>query len=376
MGQRPTDSLKEFHKSFSFSDISVIGGKSFMGQNKAMESNASVSQSQRSEKTSRSKSSSDRHKSSKGGHERHKSSNDKPKSASETPKSSDDKHKSSSERSKSSNDRQKSSYSERPKSSSEFRDRNKHSKHNHSDRQSSKPDKSSSTVEDLSKYWRKFPKIENRSWKPSKFGENLNNYGLRNGEIPFSFLSFNILSDKLMADHPELYRDKKRDLLDWDKRFGRLADIIKKLEPDVIAFQEVEAVEYDSNMMGRLEELGTDALNLITLERGKKISLIRLGYGGVYKKRTGEEKVDGCATFYKLEKFELDSKVEVEYKKEDAACLDRDNIGLIVKLKPKAAKGGNQRLIVANTHLLFNPRRVDVRLAQIVVLLAELHKVM
>lgn len=57
------------------------------------------------------------------------------------------------------------------------------------------------------------------------------------------------------------------------------------------------------------------------------------------------------------------------------SVLDRDNVGLIVKLKPKSASlAADKQLIVANTHLLFNPRRGDVKLAQLMVLLAELDK--
>lgn len=61
--------------------------------------------------------------------------------------------------------------------------------------------------------------------------------------------------------------------------------------------------------------------------------------------------------------------------KSGGAVLDRDNVGLIVKLKPKTMSlATDKHLIVANTHLLFNPRRGDVKLAQLMVLLAELDK--
>jgi protein angel len=108
----------------------------------------------------------------------------------------------------------------------------------------------------------------------------------------------------------------------------------------------------------------------------------------VYKKRT-HEKVDGCATFFNEKKFAVDIVVPVEYFNSEVRVLDRDNVGLVVLLKPLLhyiyARPKNRppckqetvetRLCVANTHLLFNPRRGDVKLAQLCILLAEIDKV-
>lgn len=99
------------------------------------------------------------------------------------------------------------------------------------------------------------------------------------------------------------------------------------------------------------------------------------GYQGVYVKRTGD-KLDGCATFYKTEKFTLEESVPIEYFKSNCSLLDRDNVGLIVKLRPnKHPYLPEDSLCIANTHLLFNPRRGDVKLAQVMCLLAEVDKV-
>ena len=48
--------------------------------------------------------------------------------------------------------------------------------------------------------------------------------------------------------------------------------------------------------------------------------------------------------------------------------LNRDNIGLLAKFADRNRP--EKLLCVATTHLLYNPRRVDVRLAQIAVMLA------
>lgn len=99
-----------------------------------------------------------------------------------------------------------------------------------------------------------------------------------------------------------------------------------------------------------------------------------VGYEGVYKKRTND-KVDGCATFYKREKFVCEKVVPVEYYCPDIGLLDRDNIGLVVLLRSRNASLFKGKLCVANTHLLYNPRRGDIKLAQLMLLLAKIDEV-
>jgi len=96
------------------------------------------------------------------------------------------------------------------------------------------------------------------------------------------------------------------------------------------------------------------------------------GYQGSFKKRTGAMR-DGCATFFKNSVFECEAVVPVEYFVADVASLDRDNVALLVLLQPKCMQQTPApKLCVANTHLLFNPRRGDVKLAQLMKLLAEI----
>lgn len=52
--------------------------------------------------------------------------------------------------------------------------------------------------------------------------------------------------------------------------------------------------------------------------------------------------------------------------------LDRENVAIIAKFR--AISDPNQSLVVGTTHLLYNPRRQDIRLAQVQVLLAELDR--
>ena len=106
------------------------------------------------------------------------------------------------------------------------------------------------------------------------------------------------------------------------------------------------------------------------------------GYSGVFKQRTGD-KQDGCATFWQDDKFVLQRIVPVEYLIPGVSVLDRDNVALLVLLRPRDAASNDAgsdvtrdaaNVCVANTHLLFNPRRGDVKLAQAMVLMAEIEK--
>lgn len=100
------------------------------------------------------------------------------------------------------------------------------------------------------------------------------------------------------------------------------------------------------------------------------------GYQCEYKKRTGS-KPDGCAIVFKSSRLSLLSSNPVEFLRPGDALLDRDNVGLVLLLQPKDVASSLNRfssICVANTHLLYNPRRGDIKLAQLAILLAEISR--
>lgn len=99
----------------------------------------------------------------------------------------------------------------------------------------------------------------------------------------------------------------------------------------------------------------------------------------MYKRRTGN-KTDGCATCYRSSSFSEMSVATLEFFRPETELLDRHNVGIILLLQPVVIRGSDIKatgppLCVANTHLLFNPRRGDVKLAQLAIMLAEVDKV-
>lgn len=95
------------------------------------------------------------------------------------------------------------------------------------------------------------------------------------------------------------------------------------------------------------------------------------GYQCAYKKRTGS-KPDGCAIIFRASRLSLLSSNPVEFLVPGDTLLDRDNVGLVLLLQPRS--NPSAVILVANTHLLYNPRRGDIKLAQLAILLAEIDR--
>lgn len=193
-----------------------------------------------------------------------------------------------------------------------------------------------------------------RQWEYTNTGK----YYMRRPEqhrgFEFTVMSYNVLAQNLLEDNFGLYTNCLPEALEWENRRRLLMKELKYHSPDIICLQEVNCDHYEEFFLPELQQRG---------------------YEGSFMKRTGD-KLDGCATFYKKRKFSCDEVIQVPYyKAEGGSLLDRDNVALILKLKPLSRSLPSSRYIfVSNTHLLFNPRRGDIKLAQLVILLAELDK--
>ncbi|KAI3364589.1 hypothetical protein L3Q82_011371 [Scortum barcoo] len=171
----------------------------------------------------------------------------------------------------------------------------------------------------------------------------------------FSVMSYNILSQELLQDNAYLYRHCNPTVLPWSHRLPNLLSEIQQHDADIMCLQEVQEDHYENQI---------------------KPALQALGYQCEYKKRTGR-KPDGCAVIFKSSRLSLLSSNPVEFFRPGDALLDRDNVGLVVLLQPNDATGGpdpSSFICVANTHLLYNPRRGDIKLAQLAILLAEISR--
>ncbi|XP_020841871.1 protein angel homolog 1 isoform X1 [Phascolarctos cinereus] len=184
--------------------------------------------------------------------------------------------------------------------------------------------------------------------------------GLDSGEAPqfqFTVMSYNILAQDLVQQSSELYLHCHPDILNWNYRFSNLVQEFQHWDPDILCLQEVQEDHY-------WEQL--------------EPTLRMMGFICFYKRRTGC-KTDGCAVCYKHTRFRLLCASPVEYFRPGLELLNRDNVGLVLLLQPLVPESLGQitvgPLCVANTHVLYNPRRGDVKLAQVAILLAEVDKV-
>ncbi|NWH81813.1 ANGE1 protein, partial [Piaya cayana] len=173
----------------------------------------------------------------------------------------------------------------------------------------------------------------------------------------FRVMSYNILAQDLVDQSHDLYLHCHPDILNWNYRLPNLLQEIQHWDPDVLCLQEVQENHY-------LEQL--------------EPTFKEMGFACFYKRRTGT-KTDGCAVCYKHNRFQLISLSPVEYFRPGLDVLNRDNVALVLLLQPLLPEGLDLKtvspLCVANTHVLFNPRRGDIKLAQMALLLAEIDKI-
>ncbi|XP_037805990.1 protein angel [Lucilia sericata] len=188
----------------------------------------------------------------------------------------------------------------------------------------------------------------NRKWKHELFrSEN----GCVKGKRNYKLLSYNILAQDLLVEHLQLYYGIDNKMLRWQSRLSKLKDEIGILAPDIMCLQEMQ---YD-----HLKEL----VNQFGIAKQNS----RLEY--VFKKKTGTRS-DGCVIIYDKNKFKLIEEKNVEYYTDDVSTLNRENIAVMVKFQP--LEDNSSTFVVATTHLLYNPRREDVRISQVNKLIQEI----
>lgn len=102
------------------------------------------------------------------------------------------------------------------------------------------------------------------------------------------------------------------------------------------------------------------------------LPFMRNGYKYLYKKRTNDTK-DGLLLLYRSNQLKLEDHVLVEYHQTSTDILNRDNVGMVVKFSLN--DNSDTYIVISTTHLLYNPMRNDVRLAQTQVLFAELERI-
>ncbi|KAJ4833450.1 Carbon catabolite repressor protein 4 1 [Turnera subulata] len=196
----------------------------------------------------------------------------------------------------------------------------------------------------------------------------------------FTVLSYNILSDVYATS--EAYSYCPSWALSWPYRRQNLLREIVGYRADIVCLQEVQSDHYEEFFAPELD---------------------KHGYQALYKRKTNEvyngnsHTIDGCATFFRRDRFSHVKKYEVEFNKAAQSLTDavvpsaqrkaalnrlvKDNVALIVVLEAKFNNQGadnagkRQLLCVANTHINVHQDLKDVKLWQVLTLLKGLEKI-
>lgn len=145
----------------------------------------------------------------------------------------------------------------------------------------------------------------------------------RSGSVdPWVLVSYNVLAPSLCAKHPHLYGGALRHA-NWSARSCRLAAELASYRASIYALQEVESVDFF-------------------------VAATKLD-GVVFAPRCDERR-DGCAIIFDSTRFSLVSSESLVLD----ACTSRGEVCALAVLRDRRR---DALLVVANVHLLFNPKR-------------------
>ncbi|XP_075785569.1 CCR4-NOT transcription complex subunit 6-like isoform X2 [Pelodiscus sinensis] len=208
------------------------------------------------------------------------------------------------------------------------------------------------------------------------------NYMLDNLAASFTVMCYNVLCDKYATR--QLYGYCPSWALNWEYRKKGIMEEIVNWDADIISLQEVETEQYFTLFLLALKERGYDGF-FSPKSRAKIMS------------EQERKHVDGCAIFFKTEKFTLVQKHTVEFNQVAMAnsegseamlnrVMTKDNIGVAVVLEVHKELFGaglkslhavdKQLLIVANAHMHWDPEYSDVKLIQTMMFVSELKNIL
>ncbi|KAL5701563.1 poly(A)-specific ribonuclease [Ranunculus cassubicifolius] len=195
-----------------------------------------------------------------------------------------------------------------------------------------------------------------------------------NNGFKFSIVSYNILGQVFVKS--SYFPHSPSPCLKWKARSQAVLKVLKGFESDFLCLQELD--EYDSFYKEKLEASG---------------------YSSIYIQRSGQKR-DGCGIFYKQDGPELVLEEKIEYNDLVPALLGEHNETTAPVVKDESLKKergdpndprvrlkrdcvgimgafrlndpSNHIVIVANTHIYWDPEWADVKLAQAEYLLLRL----
>lgn len=208
-----------------------------------------------------------------------------------------------------------------------------------------------------------------RKWEIVEDDPDVVDGQMEHGAESFSLASYNILAERYAPQ--SMYGYTPNWALEWNYRRDAILAEITDPALDIICLQEVEDEVFHEFFAPRLEELG---------------------YEGVFSQKTRartmskEEKkrVDGCATFWKANKYQLIEQHSIEFNRLALSKADMrtddmfnrvmpfDNIASVCLFESRAT---DSRLIITNAHIHWDHAYRDVKLVQVAMLVEETDKI-
>ncbi|GAB6028527.1 CCR4-NOT transcription complex subunit 6-like, variant 2 [Chamberlinius hualienensis] len=221
----------------------------------------------------------------------------------------------------------------------------------------------------------------NYSQPPPRPWITLNQPNRTNPVCSFRVMCYNVLCDKYATR--QMYGYCPNWALNWEYRRKGIMDEIRHYMADVISLQEVETEQFYNMFLPELKKDGYDGI-FSPKSRAKTM--------GEHDRKY----VDGCAIFYKTNKFRLIKEYLVEFTQLAIAIAEgsdnmlnrvmiRDNIGLVALLETKEGAWENglpadpasihQPLLVCTAHIHWDPEYCDVKLIQTMMLMSEIQNI-
>ena len=172
--------------------------------------------------------------------------------------------------------------------------------------------------------------------------------------VEFRLVSYNLLARQYTTQLGRALYRVGAHRLEWSSRAKTLRCELEMLSGDVVCAQEYE----EKAWRGNEALLGDEYARAALCERS-----------GEARGEKRAEKREGCAIFIRRGAFTCETTEKLKF---DDYGLG-DNAACVVTLRHRARDGF--RLVVANAHLLFNPKRGDAKVGQVRVLLATVARI-
>ncbi|XP_053214681.1 CCR4-NOT transcription complex subunit 6-like-B isoform X3 [Panonychus citri] len=197
----------------------------------------------------------------------------------------------------------------------------------------------------------------------------------------FTVMCYNVLCDKYATR--QMYGYCPKWAMKWEYRRGSILNEIRTYTADIISLQELETEQFYNYFLPELKRDGYDGI-FSPKSRAKTMS------------ENERKHVDGCAIFYRTNKFTLIKEHLVEFNQLAMAnaegsddmlnrVMTKDNIGLAALLQTKegAFEPGlfpdptqaQHPILVCTAHIHWDPEYCDVKLIQTMMLMAELRQI-